>query len=152
MAALFAYAIIMPRRYRKRFVATRTPMSDDEFLRVTGTADLDRPHVLAVRSAVGKACRIPHEHILPTESLDFMAIDSEFCDMVAFVMELESILQMEISDELAAKFPSPYPQRALFRVVKPAPENFAQWAKDVVRFMHDTQSDCKANNEIQPTK
>ena len=128
---------------RNRFIEARAPMSDDELIRSTCTPESDRHYMIAVRAAVGKACRIPHQYILPTEPLDFMSMESELFDPVSFVNSLEEDLGIEISNDSAQSFPSPWPVRRWFKIIEPAPENFIAWARAVVKHVHELESEMK---------
>ena len=130
---------------RSKFIEARAPMSDDELIRSTGTPESDRHYMTAVRSAVGKACRIPPQYILPTEPLDFMSQESELFDPISFFNSLEEELGIEISNDSAQSFPSPWPVRRWLKIIEPAPESFISWARAVVKRIHEIKSDIKAD-------
>jgi hypothetical protein len=123
-------------------------MSDEDFLRENCTPEGDRRMMLAIRHAVAESCRVPGEYIRPDESLDFLSPESEMWDPSAFLTEVEKSLGITLSDELALNIPTPWPVRRWWKIVQPAPVDFAAWAHSIIRFLREHQAMGKTDKGV----
>jgi hypothetical protein len=125
---------------RKRFVDSRPPLSDEDFLSRTSVRPEWRGFALAAREALGRVCQIPADRIYSEddpESLAELAL-LDWDDMNV-VIELEQLLRVPLGDP-GDDFPRFLPGRFFWRKW-PAPKTVGEWAGRVAEHVRSKQDE-----------
>lgn len=85
------------RGLRKKHVAGRQPVSDEEFLAEVGGHPGQRHVIFAVRTAVATAMGVPAETLRAADTLDYiMAFSFDYMDLMEIIVCMKKVLKVTI--------------------------------------------------------